>query len=509
MRKLLDRLRLRRSHREHQNRPRPVHGMARHWPALYLLIAALLMLIGHALTLGFPLATLILLAQLPAAINATSTASDWPALLLHLGLLTVTGLMSTFLWRQTIPQPQGRPLNDAERQTFDALIEAAREETRLWTPASIVITPGHQLQRMSVPRRGFALFSHRILSIGMLTLLALTPDQARAATGRSMTRPNTFRGWLLDAIATEHQCARQFRSSYRQQTGLPARIMSILFGAYLALSQRLIMPALAWHELEQDTLLVQQICIDDVLTLLAMDTLLERYLAERFWPAVHAFAKHDAKPPHPHARFTEMLHEQLSQPLADRWLAQAVQSPATTRDDRPSAAERLANLGCSQFKPIRLAKESAAASLLQSAEPAILAEIDKRWRQDIRQQWQQEHARHAKRRRRLAKLQRLAQTGRIEGREAMSYAKLAKQYLEPGEATAIYRQIATMNPKDAVVLLGLGQLILNSDVATGTALLKRAVKLDSRLARKARRILASHPAVPTSIPAGGRLARAS
>lgn len=489
--------------------PHPKHwpltpgALAQRAPRTYLWLATSFMLLGHAITLGFPLAALILLVGLPNMALTAQGITDWAAVLLQLGLLAGTGAMSLFLYRQKIPLPPGHPLDADRRQPLDELIASIPSDARLGSPYAVRFTDRHQLTTACVPRNGYALFGRQVLLLGLPTVLALTPKLAQAGLRRILTPPDTTRGRLLRMIACHHDCWQSYRAFYRNQRTLPGRIMAAVARAYLAGCRRVCAPALRWHELERDTLLNQQICVEDVLELVAADAVVRLYLDTVFWPAVQDSAKHTAEPPRPLAMLQSSLPGQLTREAVNRLVAQAMHEIPDEHADAPAVVERLANLGCRTFGLVEPLGESIASTLLppDALQPAI-ARFDDRWCRDMTGTWRRTHAKHAKNRKRLTALRRRAMGGRIQGDEAMAYAKLAKHYLEPEQATAVYRQIARMNSEDATLLLGLGRLLLANDDQYGIRLAKRAARLEPRLIAKVRKVLLHYPA---SVEEGRRL----
>lgn len=467
--------------------------LAERRPNLYLVLVALFTAAGYALTLGFPVTALALLVGLPEAISATRTASDWASLLLHFGIMVGASAMTVFLWRLKMLLPSGRPLKASERVPLDELIESLQAGTRLSRPDAVRITERHELAAVCAPRNGFGLFNRRVLLLGLPTLQALTTKQAEAAIARVLCWPNTFKGWVLHVIDCQQQCWQQYHAAYRNQRTIPARIMAAMFNLYWPASQRMSAPALRWNELERDVLLVQQICVEDVLELLAVDVVVRRYLDEIFWPTMLETAKHDAQPPHAYALFPSMLREQLTQELIDRWLAEAVDEPQSEHAVMPAMSVRIANLASRRLEPVGLVDENAAETLLQDSLGSVTKQIDEIWRLSVRHRWHREYAKHAEGRARLAALRRRALTRRIQGRDAMTYAKLAKHYLDSDEAVEVYRQIAEMNADDAKILLGVGRLLLSNRVSDGARLVQHATRLDARMTPKAREILANFP----------------
>ena len=489
MRNLIQDLGALRSVEWRQQWPATPESLADRRPGLYLFLVALFTLLGHALSLVFPLTALTLLVNLPEAISSTRTAADWVSLLVHLGVMVGAGAMTAFLWRFKMLLPSGRPLKAEEQVPLDELVDSLRAAMRLFRPDAVRITERYQLEAVCVPRNGFALFNRNVLLLGLPTLQALTTKQAEAAITRVLCWPNTLKGWVLHTIDCQQQCWQQYHAAYRTQRTVGARIMAALFNLYWPTCRRLSAPALCLNELERDALLVQHVCVDDVLELLAVDTVVRRYLAEQFWPAMLQTAKDDAQPPHAHALFANMLREQLTQDNIDRWLDEAMHESMAERAVQPTLSVRVANLACRHVEPVTLVDESAAETLLQEALDSVIKQIDEIWRLSVRHRWHREFAKHAEGRARLAALRRRAMTRSIQGRDAMTYAKLAKHYLEPAEAVSVYRQIAKMNPDDPKILLGVGRLLLSHRIGDGVALVQQATRLDARMATKAQEIL--------------------
>lgn len=452
-------------------------SLAQRHPNLYLSGAVLLALVGHVLSLGFPLTVLALLIGLPDALGSALHAAEWPWLILHLAVMTGAALMTAFLWRQKIPLPAGRPLQGKERLPIEELIQDFQADAVLSCPSEVRVTEHHQLSSICVPRNGFPLFNRRVLLLGLPTLQALTTKQAAAAIRRALSRPNSLKGRILLAVARQHECTRQYHAAYRSQPKIAARIMETLFRLHLAACNGWSGPALRWNELEHDTLLNQQICLDSVLELLAVDTLVRRYLHEIFWPTLLETAKHDAEPPHPHASLKKMLHEQLTQKVINRWLAEAMHAAPSEDALNPTLAERLANLGSRRLEPISLGSENAAEALLRESLGSVIRQLDRIWRLGVRRHWRQEYGKHAKYRARLSTLRQRALTQDLHGRDALMLAKLAKHYLPAEEAVSVYQQLARMNPNDAKILVGLGRRLLAHGLEEGSRLLRRAVRL--------------------------------
>jgi hypothetical protein len=389
------------------------------------------------------------------------------------------GLMTMFLWRQKIPLPLGRPLTAEERLPLDWLTRV-QVDTPLLRPKEVRITESHQLTLTSVPRNGFALFSRRVLLLGLPTLQALTKDQAKIAVAHTLCRPNTLKGRLLRAVALQSECAHQYQAVYRIQRTIGARIMTALFTPFLSAYKSWSKPALRWNVLERDSLLNQSIGIDNLLEFLAADALVRRYLEEMFWPAIAETTKRYAQPPYPHALFDRMLREQLTQKVSSQWIAEAMHETPSADDPDPTLSERLAKLGARRVELPDLGGENAAQALLRESLDSVIEQLDKIWRRRVLPHWQSEYSKHAEYRDRLRALRSRAVTEGIHGRDAIELARLAKHFLSPEEAISIYRQIAKMNPHNATILSGVGRRLSALGLDEGARLLRRAVRLRAR-----------------------------
>ena len=452
-------------------------SLAQSHPGLYLASVVLFTLLGHLLTLGFPLIALTLLADLVGSFGSPPSARGWFGLVAHIGVMVGAGLMTLFLWRQKMPLPLGRTLAAAERLPLDRLIERLQVDTPLSRPKEVRITESHQLALTCVPRNGFALFNRRVLLLGLPKLQALTKDQAEIAVAHTLCRPNTLKGRLLRAVACQSECTRQHNEAYLNQRTVGARIMTALFTPYLSMHRSWSQPALRWNVLEHDSLLNQSIGIDDLLEFLAADALVPRYLKEMFWPEIAETTKRDAEPPRPHALFDHMLCEQLTQKVSNQWIAEAMHETPSADYSDPTLSERLANLGVRRLEPPILGGENAAEALLRESLGSVIEQLDNAWRRRMRHHWQSEYSKHAEHRARLRALRRRAVTEGIHGREAIELARLAKQFLSPEEAIPIYQQVAEMNPHDPKILSGVGRRLSALGLDEGARLLRRAIRL--------------------------------
>lgn len=448
-----------------------------------------LVLLGYAVPLVFPVATVVLCYQVVDAL----AAGGWDALAgqgFKLGGLILSATLSVSLWRLRVAEPGGEALMRAQAPALFAVVDELRQTFQAPPITDIHLTDTAQLDVQRIPRTGYPLAFRHVLLAGLPVLQCLTADQfkcmlASALGGLSFVRPDAA-AWIGQLANTW----RQYQAAVARQWTPAALLYRVFLAAYLpaldAVSERLDVG----RRLHRDRHALEIADDDLVAQTLAGEVVMQRFLESHYWPTVYAAAEHSATPSFKVFRTLEAIFRRRVDPdLIQVWLREAFVGKWRGSDRDVGLKARLHEIGHTTVHYRQPEGNSAAQTLLGASYQWIIDRCDMRWADEHREEW---HVRHIKAQEQVGCLQQLRATLRrkgLFGEEAMRYAALVKRYGTEQEIREAYEKILEINPDDARIHFGVGKYLLACRDARGVKVLERAMTLNKRYIEPACRLI--------------------
>lgn len=460
--------------------------------------AALLGGLGHAFLLLFPtlVYAAVMLADLPQRIVTASTTYEFViiALWLAVGGLALLVTYALIRFRPAFPPGHVRRREDAP-ELFQLLDEVRREYSSPLLRRSvklhhICITDGPGVEVIRTPRCGFPFVFHNTLAIGLPATQTLSPLQLKVALARKLgqlaSRDNVLAGWVYHV--------RLMWSCYTRSNDLepaPCRwLLQAFFGWYVPFYHRISAEAARAFECAGDEYALQVVDHESVSEGIVAMSVNERFLSDKFWPAINSMCGKLPEPKHlPYAHLEQAFRKGVKPAERQAWLGKALRAKAESKTAMPTLQERVQDLGRPIDQLPELAEQSAARHYLGPSLAAIVQGMDQAWLHRNRPVWRKRFKKHQKAKSRLSALRQKLDAAELSDDEVRELIKLTSAHLGGANAAILYQSVLKQKPNDAKVHFAIGSRLLAGNDAAGVAALERAMELEERYAEPACKLI--------------------
>lgn len=447
---------------------------ARQRPRAYRLRVALLALLGY----GYLAGVLLALAALVLASLASTLWLKALAIKLILPLGAFLWLVLRALWVR-IEAPKGIALDRRESPELFVVIDRLRRALRAPCFHRVLLTDDFNAAVVQVPRLGLFGWHRNYLLLGLPLLKCTTPAQLQAILAHEFGHLAGGHARFGNQIYRLRMAWARLQAALERPGQRGAFLFRPFFRWYAPYFAAYSFPLARANEYEADAVSARLTSPRTVAEALTGTSVIGRYLGERYWPDVHRQADEQPQPAFaPFARLGAGLRGAIDETAARAWLDGALAARTTADDTHPCLADRLRAVGeAPRFNPP--GEGEGADRLLGAARERLVAELDARWAERIRHDWQEHYRRVQEGRARLAALEAAAQTGELSLDEAFERARLDEAYGAGADAAlAQFRALHARAPDSAPTCYALGTRLLARDDAAGVALVERAMQLD-------------------------------
>ena len=385
------------------------------------------------------------------------------------------------LWVRLEP-PQGVRLKPEDAPALFSMLEELRQKLDSAPFHEVLLVPEHNAAVVQVPRLGIFGWHKNYLLIGLPLLQGLAPEEFKAVLAHEFAHSSRghgrFGNWLYRLRRSweriVHEMAQQENSGTIVLTAFLKFFWPRFNGRAFVLSRA--------NEYEADDTAKRLTSARDAANALLRVSLNDRFLDEKFWPALYERANTEAVPP-PDVfgtaaaglRFTAREQE------SGKWVQQAFLLETNSADTHPSLKDRLRALGVGELTAEDLPEleESAGEVFIGGQFAALTEQISAKWREQVEAIWKN---RHQEAGRIATELQALEGAERTEDVEVLWKKAEALLNLKGDEAAAeLIDKIIEIAPGDARALFVKGRRLLEKDDASGIELVERAMQADAFL----------------------------
>jgi len=456
---------------------RRLEEQARRDPAGYRTRVLLLALSGN-LYLG--LVVLLIFALLLGAI-----ASVYFLKALGVKIAFVVGvflwIVLKALWIRAEP-PEGAEITPRDAPELFGMIEELRASLRAPRFHRVLITDTLNAGVAQLPRLGAFGWYRNYLLIGLPLAKTLTVEQFKAVLAHEFGHLARGHGTVSNWIYCQRLRWERLMGVLEQVESGGVLLFRPFLRWYTPYFNAYSYPLARANEFEADATSARLTSPGAVASALTASSVIASYLGERYWPGIHRQADHQPQPSFtPFAGMGPRVAAELDPRAAAGWIERAMSVRSSLDDTHPSLRERLKAIGQTASLALPVAGEAADRLLGPSLE-GITRAFDRRWLDGILPAWRQRYQRMQEARRRLAELDlRQAAGEALSTQEAYDRALLTDS--PGGNAAGAIEQLRALHarlPRDAVVMLSLGELLLARDDDAGRAHVESSMQLDDR-----------------------------
>ena len=462
-----------------------LEGYARKHPAVYKLRLGLLAGLGYAYLFG--VVALLLLLIVVVALYTRFNYLIIKVLWIPLGIVAVV-LRS--LWIQ-FPEPEGHELKQEDAPRLFAFVREVRKAAQGPRVHHVLLTDEFNAGIVQIPRLGVFGWHRNYLTVGLLLMEALSPDEFRAVLahefGHLSGRHGHFSAWIYRVRHTWIQLLTTLQRQKRTGYEIFERFFNWyapFFGAYSFVLART-------HEYEADRRAVELAGKEHAAQSLISLELKDRLLKEQFWPSFYKQADQLADPPKdPLTQVLSALHQPLDEGAADKWFGQSLKVRTSSDDTHPSLADRLAAMGYAVaseqeeellkrlVSPQQSIENTAAHHYLDAIPEDYLAKSNRLWREAVAQTWRERHKFVQEAQATLETLREKEEAAPLTIEERWEQARLLTETQGSAVALPILSEVIATQPDHAGANYLIGQILLAREDETGVQHIERAMQHD-------------------------------
>jgi Zn-dependent protease with chaperone function len=444
-------------------------------PSGYEFRVLLLALLGDAYLVAILLLIVALLAGLIASLAVFRA--------LAVKLIVVAGI---FLWMilkalwVRIDPPEGTEVRAGQAPELMRMIDELRH--RLGAPRfhHVLITDDFNAGVVQSPRLGIFGWHRNYLLIGLPLMKSLDVEQFRAVLAHEFGHLAKGHGRVSNWIYRQRLRWSRLMDALESSESRGRFLFKPFLDWFAPYFNAYSFPLARANEYEADATAVSLTSARAAAEALTGITVINSYLAERYWPQIHRHA--DDQPQPGFTPYSSMGHEVaagLDDDSAAGWLKQAMARQTTSSDTHPALHDRLEAIN--ETPRLALPDSSHAADrLLGESLGAITESFDRRWRDTIAPAWEEHHREVQENRRSLADLNAQYECGAdLTLQETYDRARLTESVgADADAALEQFRVLHERVPDDPVICLDLGARLLARDDESGCPLVERAMRLD-------------------------------
>ena len=422
----------------------------------------------------------VVLAAIFIALLAAVATLKW----LALKLLVIVGaplwLIVRSLWVR-LPRPTGEALTRASAPELFQQLDDLRQRLGAPRVQVVLVTPDFNAGITQIPRLGLFGWYRNYLLLGLPLMKSLTVEQFRAVLAHELGHLSGGHARFGNRIYRMRLIWGRLETTIERSSQLGSFVIRRFLKWYVPYFNALSFPLARANEFEADAASAALTSVRAAAQALTNTCLTEHYLAQKYWPHIHAGAKDLPEPVlAPYAGFVASSLAETAEGELRAWRDTALATKTSYADTHPALADRLKALGAqAEFVP-PLAGASAA-QLLGVQLGTLETKFDQEWRTRVADSWRRFHDQTQKNRSRLEELRRQASNRELTESEALEFADLEEAVgLGDAAALALRRAVVQRHPESTEARFAVARQLLQSDAAEGASEMEALVAAEAR-----------------------------
>jgi len=473
------------------------------FPKSYMVLASMSTAIGFSFIGFFPLMSLILFFTLFGSISNATGFVDWLFILVHITALTLVTITSYFMVSAKFLPPTGVELDWEKSDKFIDEMLLLTERYSCRTFDNVIFTPEYGIKIIQTPRYGMPVFCQTTLSIGLSTVLCLSPDHFKGSLARVIGQYSGQYDQLTNWVTRSTLNWRHYLNAFKNGKTPFHQFIYYFFSVYCPLTEALCYFAVQKDELKSDHYVLDVINDNDVVAMISANIVNPEFLDKKFWPKIQSMArKNPSAPEHlPYDSMANAIVKGLSHDDKERWLKSAYSASKDYSHTLPNLRDRMYSLGHEDIIIPSKFSFNAARHYFGDSIKEIISTMDQIWLQRL-QLALKVIKKHSNTQQALAKddplvlqlreLQKKTKESSLSEEEVFELARLTSKVDGKTAGLKIYNRILKQRPNDVKILYTIGRLLLGSNDESGIKVLERAMELNPKCQGPACRMISKY-----------------
>ncbi|MSU58497.1 MAG: hypothetical protein EXS35_10020 [Pedosphaera sp.] len=455
------------------------------------------------------LAGLLAVVLVAALFIVPATFTHWSdAIILYVaGILMLLGggaaVLKT-LWVKLKP-PTGRVVTRAEAPPLFAALDELQRQLRSAPFHEVLVVPDCNAAVVQHPRLGVFGWPKNFLLLGLPLLDGLSADEMRAVLAHEFAHISRQHGRMGQRI----YCLRRSWEKVFQQFNQAQRKGEVSLRPLYSKFLDWFWPRFNAHafvlsradEYEADSDAARLVGAPHIASALLWIKLCGRHFEDHFWPDLWQRANTEPEPPRDaFANVRETVRAGFAPAEVATWIEQAFHQKTTNADTHPCLTERLKAVNQYPEAAARDDFPAAPKPVATSASetwfgellPRIRADLGPLWADDIKEHWQERHARAGALQHRLERLDQSVPAPDADEDALWDKARVVLELKREKDAEPFLRKILALNPKHCAANFQLGRLLLDESDPAGVANLEAVMAEDDEAVPAASQLLHAH-----------------
>ncbi len=473
------------------------------FPKSYLALAALSTAVGYAFLAFFPLMTVILFFSLFGHISSATGIVGWIFVLVHIAALAMVAVTSFFMAKSHFQRPTGVELDweKPDKLIDEMLLLIERYSCRSFD--NVIFTSDYSISVYQTPRFGIPIFTHTTLSIGLPTLLCLSPDHFKGSLARVIGQYSGQYDFLTNWINRSTRIWRHYLQAYKIGTSPIHKFLYYFFSLYCPLTEAISFFAIQKDELKSDHYVLDVINDNDVVAMISANIVNPEFLDKKFWPKIQSMARKNPSAPEylPFDSMANAIANGLRHEDKERWLKAAFSASIDFSHTLPGLRDRMYSLGHEEIIVPSKFNFNAAKHYLGEYAAEVISTMDKIWLQRLQlalkvindsRKTTKSFSDNDPLVVQLRELQRKTKESALSEEEVFELARLTSKVEGKNAGLKIYNRILKQRPNDVKILYAIGRLLLGNNDDSGIKVLKRAMELNPKCQGPACRMISKY-----------------
>jgi hypothetical protein len=421
-----------------------------------------------------------------------SSPLGWLMVEVYALLAVVFGVASRDLWRSQPALPRGVEVAEEMAPNLLAKIRRRTDQYGLPAPDRVLLTTAAEVRWIATPRRLMPGNHTYTLCIGMPLMYFLSCKEfrvlLRSAIGQWSSHHDRLNAYTRKRAADWAQYAAVYSAT--EHCSRVGRLLRKPVTAFAGLLEEATRSICMDQLVMQDRIALEVVPADELVDLLAAETLCAAYLQERYWPTLLLGADHSAVPNvKAFSNFNLFFQRLMSTEDVRQWIIKAQAQSLSAAEYQCGLRHRIEKLDYDRLDWKGLPESPAYQLFEDTCFSHLSQQLDEFWQKEVQLEWNERHRQFESDKRRFQLLHKKVASNTPKGKAACTYMEFAVRFLPSREAVQVIDKVYKCNRDNHMVCFDAGKLLLKAGMEAGIGAVETAMQLNKNLTEQGMTLL--------------------